>query len=366
MIGDAASNRTRRRAVAGFVLVAHALAIGFVMRVRARAEDQRVTEPVVVTTVIELARTLPQDPLSAEQKRPDLLQLQMLAPRKLDVQVQEFEIELPESLVTAEVAPPPASASAPVTAQADAGAAGNASSSSGRSGDGNGLVLLERVLPVYPAASSRRGEQGLTSVVLHVTESGRVDEVKLERSSGSKDLDEAAERAFRKWRFARMPAGSAPTGKWVRTGHRFIMYRFAYSRLDPGAAESVYLERMQPTPGVEEAATEGSQQALIGFIATVRAGAFAVPRGVPGSGVTGLRAALQQWGAVQSVQFDGIAGSSRWMRFGAGTSDHIRRSIEVSWNMFKVRHDNAVSNWLIATDRDGEIWAASAGQSPGT
>ncbi|HXC59023.1 MAG TPA: energy transducer TonB [Steroidobacteraceae bacterium] len=336
------------------------------MRVRAHAEDEVIAAPTVVTTVVELPRTLPDDRLLAEQKKPDVLQLQRLAPEKLDVKVQEIEIELPESLVTTEVAPPPASASAPVTAEADAGAAGNASSSSGRSGDGDGLVLLERVLPIYPAAASRRGEQGLTDVVLHVTESGRVDQVKVLNSSGSKDLDEAAERAFRKWRFARMPAGSAPAGKWLRTGHRFIMYRFAYSRLDPGAAESVYLQRMQPAPGVEEVATEGSQKALLSFIATVRNGVFAVPRGVSASGVSGLRAALQQWGAVQSVQFDGIAGSSRWLRFGAGASDHIRRAVEVSWNMFRVRHDNGISNWLIATDRDGELWAASAGQAAGT
>ena len=352
--------------MAGSVLLAHALAIWLVMRVRTHAEDQIPAESAVVTTLIELPRTLPDARLLAEQKKPDVLQLQMLAPQLLDVKVQEIEIELPESLVTREVAPPPASASAPVVAQADSGAAGNASNSSGSSGDGNGLVLLDRVMPAYPGAAARRGEQGLTNVILHVTESGRVDQVKIERSSGFKDLDEAAERAFRRWRFKRMPAGSAPAGKWVRTGHRFIMYRFAYSRLEPGAAESVYLQRMQPTPGVEETATEGSQQALLNFIATVRNGVFSVPREVSGSGVSGLRSALQQWGTVQSVQFDGIAGSSRWMRFSSGSSDHMQRSVEVSWNMFQVRHDHGTSNWLIATDRDGEIWAASAGQFAGT
>jgi hypothetical protein len=37
--------------------------------------------------------------------------------------------------------------------------------------------------------------------------------------------------------------------------------------------------------------------------------------------------------------------------------------VEVSWSMFELEHENAVSQWLVATDRNGEVWSAQATQT---
>jgi TonB family protein len=203
-------------------------------------------------------------------------------------------------------------------------------------------------------------------VILHVTQSGRVDDARLERSSGSRQLDRAALEAFRKWRFQELPAGSAPGGRWLRTEQRFILYQFMYSRLAVGAAESVYAEHLKPKPGTADEQTPASQGALLGFVARTRAGALTDPDAAERGRITQLRDALQAWGEVKAVRFIGVAGSNRWM------SHEIRRdlargagrAVEVSWNMFEMRHEHGTSEWLIATDRDGEVWAARAGRAP--
>jgi hypothetical protein len=61
-------------------------------------------------------------------------------------------------------------------------------------------------------------------------------------------------------------------------------------------------------------------------------------------------------------------GSSRWSRHGikSRVAGGSAGTVEVSWNMFEVRHEKAISEWLIAMDRDGQIWAARAGQSSWT
>jgi protein TonB len=349
----------RRALAAGTVLLLHGLILALALLARTRSHAER-AEPALVTMMVELTREpsrgeLPAAPPSLEP------QMQELAPPIEDAVVEPMPIELTDAPVLAE--DPPAPPSAPVIAAAETGVGGAAASSAGNAGDAGGLVLLRRVLPRYPEDSGRRGEQGVTAVLLHVAESGRVTDVKLERSSGSKDLDRAAVDAFRRWQFRRMPPGSAPEGKWVRTSQLFVTYRFLYSRLEAGAEQSVYTERLQPRPGAEEEATAGSQEALLRFIAEVAEGSRADPGRPSPAGMAGLRAALRQWGPVRSVRFSGVAANTRWkehaIREDAAAGP---RTVAVSWSMFEVRHQNATSQWLIATDRGGEIWSAQAGQ----
>jgi hypothetical protein len=165
-----------------------------------------------------------------------------------------------------------------------------------------------------------------------------------------------------------MPSGSAPDGKWVRTSQLFVAYRFMYTRLEAGAEQSVYTERLQPRPGAEEEATAGSEEALLRFITQVRAGSLADAGRPSPAGIAGLRAALGEWGPVKSVRFSGIAANTRWkehaVRQDAASSG--QRTVAVSWSMFEVRHQNATSQWLVATDQAGEIWSAQAGRVSST
>jgi TonB family protein len=200
-------------------------------------------------------------------------------------------------------------------------------------------------------------------VQLRVDESGSVNEVNVIRSSGSRHLDAAAVQAARKWKFARLPAGSAPDGTWVQTELRFVLYRFSYSRLGDSATDSVYVEQVKT--GATDVATPGSQEALARFITDVSAGTFAGGRDAVTRGeVAEIHAALEEWGEVESIRFTGTAGTNRWMAYhvrpGARSSQSI---VEVSWNTFEVRHEHATSAWLIAVDRDGTIWHARASRA---
>lgn len=364
MLGDAASVRTRKAVVAGGVVLAHVLAICAVLFVRhSTAQDDTIAESFV---------TLPLDPsaermmssFSGEPKAP-VPQLQRLAPEVRDIPV-ELDIEMPEtqpveSAMPAEISP----ASAPVVAQADAGQAGDAPDSSGLGGAGDGLVLLQRAMPGYPPEAQRRGEQGVTTVLMHITESGRVDDVKVEQGSGSTLLDKAAVDAFKKWRFQRLPPGAAPRGRWLRTAQRFVLYAFTYSRLDADALNSVYAEHLKPKPGTDIEATPGVQEALIRFMASVRDGTYDIPAGKLRTAFAELRATLAKWGMVKSIRFGGLAGSSRWTTHWSGPLAGVpRQAVEVSWSMFEVHHQNAVSEWLIAVGHDGTVWAVRAGQAP--
>jgi protein TonB len=350
-------------AVAGGVVLMHALLLCAALLVRSLPKDEPVVESFVMLPA-DLSTQPRLDALAAQPRQADP-QLQKLAPALQDIKVEQFDIEVPDTEVRvapilASISPP----AAPVTAEADSGLAGNAADSSGNAGDGGGLVLLRRVMPEYPAVSARRGEEGITTVLLHVTESGRVDAVKVERSSGSKYLDQAAVEAFRGWRFQALAPGSAPGGKWLRTAQRFVTYPFTYSRLDADADQGLYEEHLKPKPGKMEDAAPGAREALIRFIEAVRSGTIQDVNEKQRAALTELAAKLQKWGAVKTVLFSGLAGSSQWVNVSTRPErGSARRNVEVSWNMFEVQHERAVSEWLIATDRAGGVWAARAAEA---
>jgi protein TonB len=55
--------------------------------------------------------------------------------------------------------------------------------------------------PSYPARALRRGESGEVLLRIHVDARGVPDRVEIAASSGSRDLDRAAQRAVQRWRF---------------------------------------------------------------------------------------------------------------------------------------------------------------------
>lgn len=75
-------------------------------------------------------------------------------------------------------------------------------------GSGSGTVapssprLLTQTAPDYPASARRRGAHGIAWVRVQVTASGNVADASLHRSCGHPDLDAAAVRTAKRWRFA--------------------------------------------------------------------------------------------------------------------------------------------------------------------
>lgn len=73
--------------------------------------------------------------------------------------------------------------------------------------------LLRKVEPPYPESARESERQGTVVVRLQVLENGRVGEVSIRKSSGHDDLDQAALKAVKKWRF--VPAKDKDTGQPV-------------------------------------------------------------------------------------------------------------------------------------------------------
>jgi protein TonB len=350
------SDRSRRAVAAGIVVVAHvALVCAFVfMRVPLVREG---SAEAVIAELIDKPRprNLSLGPVPIHVELEKVLHVQRLAPRIPDIPVEVTEPTQTEVTI-------PLQASAPVPQPTDAGLDGEARDASGHSGGGYSVTLLQRVIPLYPAAAARNREEGVTQAMLHVDSSGRVDDVKVTRSSGSRSLDKAAVDAFRKWKFASLSSQAPPEGVWLRTEQRFIYYRVKYSRLAGGAADNVHVAEVRPA---SEQPTPGSQAALQQFISAVSAGAL--PQASDFAErlqYRKMRDALDEWGDVKSIEFTGMAGEQKWTAYRTRSEAGSSSTVEVGWNMFEVRHQHATTEWLIAVDRNGRLWSASASQAP--
>jgi protein TonB len=357
-MGRSPSDRVRRSVAAGIVLLLHVALVGLFLLphvVPVKREPE-----LVIATILEQPRprNLSFGPVAITVNTENVLHLQRLAPK-----IQDIPVDEPEPAVTTLTVPEPASA--PLPQLAKSGMEGDSAESSGVSGGGNSITLLMRFIPRYPLDAALHQQEGATAASLRVDASGRVRDVKIVRSSGSRSLDEAAVDAFRKWKFAPVPPGSATDGVWVQTEQRFILYRFRYSRLSDRAAEHVNVQAVQPATDQH---TPGSQKALRRFIDEVRAGTFASDSDAVGRDqLEKMHAVLEKWGAVKSIEFTGIAGSRNWAAYGirmGAANGATGRTVEVKWNLFEVQQEHATTEWLVAVDREGAIWAARASPAP--
>jgi protein TonB len=77
------------------------------------------------------------------------------------------------------------------------------------------LRILRRSMPRYPRSARLRGAEGVTVLRVLVERSGRVGIVEVDRSAGDQDLDRAAVRAIRSWRFATGAPSREMPRRWV-------------------------------------------------------------------------------------------------------------------------------------------------------
>jgi hypothetical protein len=83
------------------------------------------------------------------------------------------------------------------------------------------------------------------------------------------------------------------------------------------------------------------------------------------SDIAKFRSALDEWGAVKSVQLSrrGV-GDQRWATYDIKPEFREapeRATVDVRWEMYEVRHEHATAEWRVAVDRDGTVWFAQAG-----
>ena len=84
--------------------------------------------------------------------------------------------------------------------------------------------LLEGVRnpePEYPLANRQRGDQGVVTVLLRISEAGEVMGVEVVNTSGYPALDESARRAVQRWRFRPATRNGVPIPGSIRTAIHF-------------------------------------------------------------------------------------------------------------------------------------------------
>ena len=77
--------------------------------------------------------------------------------------------------------------------------------------------------PAYPAFARLRGYEGLVLLAAEVSEQGRVQAIRIKKSSGYAVLDRSAEEAVRSWRFEPGRRMGTPMAMWVEVPVRFVL-----------------------------------------------------------------------------------------------------------------------------------------------
>ncbi|MFN0301737.1 MAG: energy transducer TonB [Burkholderiales bacterium] len=77
------------------------------------------------------------------------------------------------------------------------------------------VAYLNNPLPAYPPAARRMRLEGLAVVRALISAEGKVESLKLEKTSGSDLLDDAAQRAVKSWRFVPARLGTETVAHWV-------------------------------------------------------------------------------------------------------------------------------------------------------
>lgn len=132
---------------------------------------------------------------------------------------------VPTPLVTTDVAPktpdgPPATGNPPST---QSGATATSGTSAGaNAGQIRTAVFADAhgcALPAYPAVAARNGDAGTTTLALLVGADGRVASARVERSSGSRELDRAALHALSLCKFKPATNNGVAESGWARLAY---------------------------------------------------------------------------------------------------------------------------------------------------
>jgi protein TonB len=96
----------------------------------------------------------------------------------------------------------------------------------GSAGVSTGVAYLDAPAPRYPAFSKRRGHEGVVMLSVLVGIDGRPREVRIERGSGYRELDAAAQdQVLGAWRFQPAQRDGAAVEAWVRVPVEFRIQR---------------------------------------------------------------------------------------------------------------------------------------------
>ncbi|MGB6451620.1 MAG: energy transducer TonB [Steroidobacteraceae bacterium] len=109
---------------------------------------------------------------------------------------------------------------APSVPKSGRGGGGGAGTGAG-GGSGHGILVVSRVLPPYPPVARLLGEYGTVIIGAEVDPRGRLIQVKVLRSSGFRELDQAAAEAVGRYKFRVAAKGGQSNGVWLSVEMNF-------------------------------------------------------------------------------------------------------------------------------------------------
>jgi protein TonB len=209
MNSNRGSKATKIAAVAGFHILVGAL---FVHSLNARHITlPKMPEELVVMFTPEAPPPPPPEP---PKPMPKVAPPQIVAP-PVEVQVQQPP---PPDTVTAAVTADPAPAAPTATPQPE----GPPTAPTENTGKMRTAVLADAngcAKPDYPAKAMRNGEAGTVTLALLVGTDGRVADSRVQKSSGSRELDKAAVSALSMCKFKPATNGGAAEQAWAQIAY---------------------------------------------------------------------------------------------------------------------------------------------------
>jgi TonB family protein len=225
------------------------------------------------------------------------------------------------------------------------------------------IRAIHRVQPIYPSASAGAHEQGYVVLGVLVDEHGAVSKVELVRSSGYRELDEAALHAIRQWTFAVEGNRPQATPTWTKIAFGFRAYpsnlvgtEVTVIPFDTAVAEQLHAVaspiKRNPMPKPRAAA------GLHRIILSLRASESSLVAKFEGS-IPPIQL-MAMWGDVQSTEFLGIASHGLDMDESnqLAETQNAHDSMLMQWEHYKVTQQGGVSEWLLGVNRHGIIKVA--------
>ena len=202
-VKDGSGSKMTKIAIVAALHVALGAALIYNMNAKSFSAPKAADDLVMLT--IEAPKPPPPPPEPPTPKQKPATQPKMVAP-VVEVDVPQQPAEVP---IQAAVEPTPAADPGPATPEAPPANPNAGKLFSAALADANGCAK-----PDYPAKAARNGETGTVSLALLIGVDGRVSDSKVQRSSGSRELDRAAQAALSMCTFKPATNNGAPEPGW--------------------------------------------------------------------------------------------------------------------------------------------------------
>jgi TonB family protein len=159
-----------------------------------------------------------------EPRRPAEGNLGTVEPKlaRLRVEVPPLpEVRIPNVPVAAALHTPSVPSASLVVAAPSVPQPGGGAGPGPAGGSGHGILIVSSVEPPYPPVARLLGEYGTVIIGVEVDPRGRLIQVKVLRSSGFRELDQAAAAAVGRYKFRAAAKGGQSIGVWLSVEMNF-------------------------------------------------------------------------------------------------------------------------------------------------